>query len=146
MKYSPWQNKSFIVCYHTTKAIFGKDQRMPATRYISYPTLSVSLTHYIRQWVHIFMSMRAYNDDAAYHSTFSPSHADTLMYFLCKQGRFEQVVLLVFEFTFNTLCRIKIILFCSLKMVRQFKGILTMTYWYDKLVIRCTGLSDTDYI
>ena len=35
--------------YHTTKTIFGKDQRMPATGYISYPTLSASLTHCIRQ-------------------------------------------------------------------------------------------------
>ena len=28
--------------YHTTETIFGKDQRMPVTRYISYPTLSAS--------------------------------------------------------------------------------------------------------
>ena len=28
--------------YHTTKTKFGKDQRMPATGYISYPTLSNS--------------------------------------------------------------------------------------------------------
>ena len=61
--------------YHTTKTIFGKDQRMPATGYISYPTLSASLTHYIRQCVSIFMSMHAY------HRAFSPSCADTLMYF-----------------------------------------------------------------
>ena len=39
--------------YHTTNTIFGKDQRTPATGYISYPTLSASLTHYILQWVHI---------------------------------------------------------------------------------------------
>ena len=43
------------------KLTFGKDQRMPATGFISYPTLSVSLTHYIREWVHIFMSMHAYH-------------------------------------------------------------------------------------
>ena len=95
--------------YHTTKTIFGKDQRMPATRYIVYATLSASLTHYIWQWVRIFMSMHAY------HRAFSPSRADTLLYFPRNRGEFGQVVLLVFELTFSTLCRIKIISFCSLK-------------------------------
>ena len=99
-------DKSF---YHTTKTIFGKDQRMPATGYISYPTLSASLTHCIRQWVRIFMSMHAY------YCAFSPSRANTLMYFPRNRGGFEQFVLLVFVLTCSTLCRIKIISFCSLK-------------------------------
>ena len=59
--------------YHTTKTIFGKDQRMPATGYILYPTLSASLTHCIWQWVRIFMLMHAY------HHAFSP-HALTRSY------------------------------------------------------------------
>ena len=95
--------------YHTTKTIFGKDQRMPATGYISYPTLSASLTHCIWQWVRIFMLMHAC------HHAFSFSSADTLMYFRRNRDGFEQVVLLVFVLTFSTLCRIKIISFCSLK-------------------------------
>ena len=95
--------------YHTTKTIFGKDQRMLATGYILYPTLSASLTHCIRQGVRIFMSMHAY------HRVFSPSRADTLMYFPRNRGGFEQVVLLVFVLTFSMLCRIKIISFSSLK-------------------------------
>ena len=91
------------------RTVFGKDQRMPTTGYISYPTLSASLTHYIRQWVCIFMSMHAY------YRAFSTSRADTLMYFPRNRGEFEQVVLLAFALTFNTLCRIKIISFCSFK-------------------------------
>ena len=107
--------RPFKMYYHTTKTIFGKDQRMPATGYISYPTLSASLTHCIRQWVRIFMSMHAY------HRAFYPSRADTLMYFPRNRDGFEhveQVVLLVFVLTFSTLCRIKIISFCSLKTAR----------------------------
>ena len=102
----------FTLYYHTTrknKTIFGKDQKMPATGYILYPTLSASLTHYIQQWVRIFMSMHPY------HRAFSSSRANTLMYFPRIRGGFEQVVLLVFVLTFSTLCRIKIISFCSLK-------------------------------
>ena len=104
-----FQSHVHMMFYHTTKTIFGKDQRMPATGYISYPTLSASLTHCIRQWVRIFMSMHAY------HRAFSPSRADPLMYFPRNRGGFEQVALLVFVLTFSTLCRIKIISFCSLK-------------------------------
>ena len=86
--------------YHTTKTIFGKDQRMPATKYISYPTLRASLTHCIRQWEHIFMSMHVY------HCAFFPSRADMLMYFSRNRGGLNKLFLL---------CRIKIISFCSLK-------------------------------
>ena len=56
-----------------------------------------------------FMSMHVY------HRAFFPSRADTLMYFPRNRGGFEQVVLLVFVLTFSTLCRIKIMSFCSLK-------------------------------
>ena len=57
---SPINHASIKIRYHTTKTIFGKDQRTPATRYISYPALSASLTLYIRQWVRISMLMHAY--------------------------------------------------------------------------------------
>ena len=99
---------NLIQSYHTTKTTFGKDQRMPATGYISYPTLSASLTHCIQQWVRIFMSMHAYR------RAFYPSRADTLHLTRNRDG-FEQVVLFLFVLTFSTLCWIKIISFCSLE-------------------------------
>ena len=61
--------------YHTTKTIFGKDQRMPATGYISYrPWARHSRIISGSAWV-FFMSMHAYI------RAFSTSRADTLMYF-----------------------------------------------------------------
>ena len=109
--------------YHTTNTIFGKDQRMPATGYISYPILSASLTHCIRQWVHIFMLMYAY------HRAFCPSRADTLMYFPRNSGGSEQVVLLVLCLLSARFVGSKSSHFAVQKMVRLFKSI------YNDLVV-----------
>ena len=72
--------------YHTTKTIFGKDQRIPPTGYISYPALSASLTHYIR-------SLSAYfNVDARKFPRVFPMRVVTLVYFPRNRGRFEKVI------------------------------------------------------
>ena len=96
-------DEPFIVYYHTTKTIFGKDQRMPATGYISYPTPEC-MTHALYPAVSVYFYVDA-----------RVSSCDKPMYFPRNRGGFEQAVLLVFVLTFSTLCRIKIISFCSLK-------------------------------
>ena len=81
-----------LVCnftYHTTKTTFRKDQRMPATGYISYPTWA----HHSRiisgsDCIFLYWCMRI-------TVRFPCSRADTLMYFPCNRAGFEQVVLLV---------------------------------------------------
>ena len=42
----------FIIPLRKNKTIFGKDQRTPATGYISYPTLSASKRIISGPWVH----------------------------------------------------------------------------------------------
>ena len=82
-----FKHVTVIVTYHTTRTIFGKDQRMPATRYISYPTLNASLTHYIRQCVSIFYV------DARVSPCVLPLKRRHAHVFSRNRGGFEQVVL-----------------------------------------------------
>ena len=74
--------------YHTTKTIFGKAQRMPATRY------SVSGSECVRYAIYRF-------------STFSPHALSRMSTFLATEAHLRVLFLLVCVFTFNTFCRIK---------------------------------------
>ena len=62
-------------------------------------------------WV-FFMSMHAY------HRAFSPSRANTLIYFRATEAGLNKLFCFFFVLTFSTLCRIKIISFCSFKNVK----------------------------
>ena len=82
--------------YHTTKTIFGKDQKDAGNRIyfvsdperVTHAIISGSECVFLCQCTPITMR-------------FSPSRADTPMYFLRNRGGFEQVVLFVFVLTFN---------------------------------------------
>ena len=72
------------VYYHTTKTIFGKDQRMPTTGCISYPTLST-----LRRI--ISSSECVFNVNAHVFPCVSHSLAVTLVDFSRKRGSFGRV-------------------------------------------------------
>ena len=98
--------------------------------YISYPTLSASLTHYIRQCVSIFYV------DARVSPCVLPLTRWHAHVFSRNRGGFEQVVLLVFVLKFSTLCRIKIISFCSFK---NGKIILIYLQWLSGMINSLLG-------
>ena len=104
--------------YHTTKTIFGKDQRMPATIYISYPTLSASLTHCI----HSASVSACFYVEARVSPCVFPLTRWNAHIFQATEASFSKLFcLFLCLLSIRFVCMTKIILFC--KTVRQSKGI-----------------------
>ena len=83
-----------------TNTIFGKDQRLPCSDWIYFISDPERVTHALYP-----ADSAYYYVDACVSPCFSPSHADMLSVFPDNRAGFEQLVLLAFVLTFNTLCK-----------------------------------------